>query len=645
MLARRLLLLLLLAWPAAAAAAASDGRALLDPDHGAAQTLDQGQVWFLRDADGSLTLDEVRAADMRGAFRQLAGNLGAGYTHETYWLRFHVRQLGDDKRWWLEVLPPFLDDVQLHLVHADGHIEMRREGDRQPRTATQLDHRSILFRLELSPGDHTGYLRISTSSSMVAVLRVWHGRNLVESSFGQYLLSGLYLGLLAAVMLLIAINWLLLRSRLYLLYLAYIGMLLVHGFAYSGLAAQYLFPSTPEIPDMMVGLGMALATAFGLAFFDRMLDLDEVRHRHLRQLFMVTSLLAIVTAMSAVSGHYVYVAPLLQGATMLVIAGTLPVVFVRIRHGSATQRLTGLAFTIYSLLLLAGALAYLGLLPTSPFSIMSAHLGNLAHLFLLHAAIMLRTRANERERETLARQAEASRLEMEQERQRRDEHDQFLSMVAHEIRTPISIIDAATQSLQLLDEKPPAERTTRYDRIQRAVHRLNLLVELALHQVRPGPRGGSGRTRCDLVKLSCDVIDHFEPKNNQQINIQLAMESALVQGRAEMLGFILINLLDNACKYSPPHSLVEVVVGTARRGDHDGYTWVITDHGAGVPPADRERIFDKYFRGGEGSGTAGLGLGLYVAHHIATQAGGTLRCVEPPVGQGACFELWLPRAA
>lgn len=644
MFAARLLLLLLLALPAAVAAATPGGQVLLDPANGAGQTLDQGQVSFLRDPDGSLTLDEVRAADARGAFRPLAGNLGAGYTDETYWLRFHVRQPGSDRRWWLEVLPPFVDDVQLNLVRADGSIETRRGGDHHPHTAGQLDHRSILFRLELPAGDHTGYLRISTSSSMVAVLRVWHGRDLVEASFGQYLLSGLYLGLLAAVMLLIAINWLLLRSRLYLLYLAYIGMLMVHGIAYSGLAAQYLFPSIPEIPDMMVGLGMALATAFGLAFFDRMLDLDEVRHRHLRWLFMATSLLAIVTAMSAVSGHYVYVVPWLQGAIMLVIAGTLPVVVVRIRHGSATQRLTGLAFTVYSLLLLAGALAYLGLVPTSQFSIMSAHLGNLAHLFLLHAAIVLRTRASEREREMLARHAEASRLEMDQERQRRDEHDQFLSMVAHEIRTPISIIDAATQSLQLLDEKPPAERTARYDRIQRAVHRLNLLVELALHQVRPGPRGGSGRTRCDLVKLSCDVIDHFEPKNNQQINVQLGMESAPVQGRAEMLGFILINLLDNACKYSPPHSLVEVDVANAHRGASDGYTWTITDHGVGVPVADRERIFDKYFRGGEGSGTAGLGLGLYVAHHIASQAGGTLRCIEPPDGRGARFELWLPRA-
>lgn len=614
----------------------------------AQQVLDQGQISFLRDPDGSLTLTDIRLADTQGRFQSLSGNLGAGYTPDVFWLRLALhRDAGGDPvtdRWWLEVLPPFLDDLQLYLVHADGTVEQFRDGDHSPHSRREFDHRSLLFRLDLPPGEHTGYLRISTSSSMVAVLRVWRDAELIDAAFSQYLLYGLYLGLLAAVLLLIAINWLLLRSDLYLLYLGYIGALLLHSVAYSGLAAQYLFPSLPAIPDLLVGLSMALATAFGLAFFDRMLDLDAVRHRHLRRLYMFTSGVAIFTAFAAVSGYYLHAAPWLQLSIIAVAAGTLPVAIVRVRHGSATQRLTGLAFIAYSLLLVGGALSYLGLFPTSVFSLSSAHIGNLAHLFLLHAAIMLRTRETERAHAVLARQAGSARSEMELERKRRDEHDQFLSMVAHEIRTPISIIDAATQSLQLLDEKPPAERTTRYERITRAVHRLNLLVELALHQVRPGPRGGAGRTRCDLVKLSCDVIDHFEPKNNQQINVQIGMEEAPVDGRAEMLGFVLINLLDNACKYSPPHSQVDINVAIANRDGMAGYTWTITDHGIGVPAADRERIFDKYFRGGEGSGTAGLGLGLFVAHHIAAQAGGTLRCIEAPAGCGARFECWLPRA-
>ncbi len=658
---RAALLAWLLAWPVIAAASTATNET---PRSTAAVTrlpgpvtlaagenklaLNQGQVAVLRDPSGHLTLEQVMAAADRHAFTPLHGNLGFGYTRDVIWLRIAIhRDATEDptSRWWLEVLPSFLDRVDFYLQHANGRIESIQTGDVRLRAEHHPDFRTILLPLNSTPGDYVAWLRIESSSSMVGVLRLWREPALVDASLSQYLLHGLYLGLLTAVLLLIAINWLLLRTPLYLLYLGYIGMLLMHGVASSGLASQYLIPAYPEIPDLMVGLGMAMASAFGLAFFDRMLDMDPIRNRRLRQLYMVSSVVALLTAIAVITGYYLYLAPALQICLLLVILCTLPLGWARVRNGRSTQRLAGLAFFTYALLLLISSLSYLGLFPTSEFSITSGHLGNLAHLFLLHAALTLRVRDHEREHESLVQQAEITRKEMEQERQRRTEHDQFLSMVAHEIRTPISVIDAATQSLQLLDEKPPAERTIRYDRIQRAVHRLKLLVELALHQVRPGTRQGVGQNRCDLVDLSCDVIDHFEPPQNQQINVVLGCEQAPVFGRAEMLGFILINLLDNACKYSPPHSPVDIELQPETRNGHAGFCWRITDHGMGVAEADRQRIFDKYYRSGDGSGTAGLGLGLYIAHHIAEQAGGTLRCVEAPTGCGARFECWLPRSS
>src|SRR5690606_810125 len=136
-----------------------------------------------------------------------------------------------------------------------------------------------------------------------------------------------------AVLVLIALNWLLLRARLYLLYLGYIGMLLVHGIAYSGLAAQYL-PEWREASDLMVGIGLSMAAAFGLAFFDRMLDLDPVQHRRLRRWYMFTSSAAVLTAMATVTGWYLYFSPVLQVCLVLVIIFTLPLGWARVRHGS-----------------------------------------------------------------------------------------------------------------------------------------------------------------------------------------------------------------------------------------------------------------------------------------------------------------------
>lgn len=641
----RLLLLVLLAIPAGAPATPLPDQVILGPDAPTYQPLNSGQLSVLRDPRGTLALADVRAADAAGQFTILPRNLGAGYTRDVYWLRFHAwRDARDDRRWWwLEMLPPFLDDVQLYIVHPDGTVESKRAGDRRPRASRDLDHRAILFRLDLPPGANTAYLRISTTSAMVAVINVWRSQELMQSSFTQYLLYGLYIGLVLAIFILIAINWLLLRDRLFLLYLAYIGAQILYGLASSGLAGQYLFPDTPRIPDVLVGLSLALTALFGLAFFSRILDVPG-GSRWLPWLYRLTALAAVVTAVGALADYYVVVIPWLQALILLTVAATLPLAALRVLHGTPTQRLAGLAFFAYGVLVLASSATFIGLLPTTRASMFSAQAGNLAHLFLLHAAMAMRSRTSAAEREQLERQAAAARIAAEQERRRSDEHDQLLAMITHEIRTPIAVIDAAAQSLHLVDDKAPAERTTRYERIQRSVRRLNLLLELALNRVRPADTHGEPARACDLIELGHDVVGQFEPQHDQQLNVWMAVDAAPVHGRADLLRFVFLNLLDNACKYSPPGSMVNIEVTAMERDGRAGYAWTISDEGPGIAAGERERIFDKFYRGNEGTATAGLGLGLYISSRIVGQVGGNLRCIEPLPGQGARFECWLPAA-
>lgn len=604
--------------------------------------LNQGQLSVLRDPDGSLSLAAVRAADAAGRFAPLPGSLGAGYTREVYWLKFDIRRGHDEINWWLEILPPFLDDVQFHLVRPDGHVVSKQGGDRHPRAQRDSDARTLLFRLEAAPGDNTAYLRVATTSSMIVVATVWRGNVLMTSSNQQYLLYGLYLGLVAAVLIFVTITWLLLRETLYLLYLGYLASILVYTGAASGLAGQFLWPEHPAITDVLVGVGVGLSIASGLAFFYRMLDLGE-GPRYLQAIFIGTILIGTATAAAAISGHYGSVITLAQTAILVVAVSSIPVVWGRLRQGSPTQQLAALAFFAYSALALVSALTFTGFIPSNRYTMFSSQAGNLAHLFLLHAAIMQRTRASEQEQQRLTKQAERALLDTERERLRRDEQDQLLSMITHEIRTPIAVIDAATQSLRLLDVEPPPERQTRYDRISRSVRRLGMLLELALNRVRPGNSGEHDR-HCDLIEMSCDVVGQLEPQGNQQINVWMALETAPTRGNPDLLRFVLINLLDNACKYSPAHSLVDIEVFAATRDGRDGYCWVVSDRGPGVAPAERTAIFEKYYRGGEESATAGLGLGLYIARSIVVQSGGTLACIDPVGGVGARFECWLPAA-
>lgn len=106
-----------------------------------------------------------------------------------------------------------------------------------------------------------------------------------------------------------------------------------------------------------------------------------------------------------------------------------------------------------------------------------------------------------------------------------------------------------------------------------------------------------------------------------------------VSGDPARLGQVLANLIDNARR----HGSVAVHVG--------GSGLLVTDTGLGVPPADRERIFDRLVRLDEARTTdsGGAGLGLAIARGIARAHGGDLRCIDPPGGVGAAFELTLPR--
>src|SRR5262245_64080319 len=106
-----------------------------------------------------------------------------------------------------------------------------------------------------------------------------------------------------------------------------------------------------------------------------------------------------------------------------------------------------------------------------------------------------------------------------------------------------------------------------------------------------------------------------------------------------LIEHVLINLLENAAKYSPPHTTIRV---SAQREGH-AIVVEVADEGIGVPPADRERIFDKFYRVQRGDRQgAGTGLGLSICRGILDAHGGTIAARSAAAGQGTVFRVLLP---
>ena len=143
--------------------------------------------------------------------------------------------------------------------------------------------------------------------------------------------------------------------------------------------------------------------------------------------------------------------------------------------------------------------------------------------------------------------------------------------------------------------------------------------------------------------LTASVISMLDPAVASRVSVSARADLPVLQGDERLLRIALLNLLENAGKYAPGESPIHVTLKPCHKEGVPGLEWHIEDSGPGVPPGMEERIFEKYTRVSESSGTAGLGLGLYLVRHIFKHHGGSASA-ESGRSTGACFIVWLPAA-
>jgi signal transduction histidine kinase len=255
-------------------------------------------------------------------------------------------------------------------------------------------------------------------------------------------------------------------------------------------------------------------------------------------------------------------------------------------------------------------------------------------------------RANEAEQRRLAaeRQALAEQL-ADAARLKSD----LLATISHEFRTPLTHALAALTTLVRQQTKlPPGKHNELLVTTQHAAERLDDLVRQALIAAeceRQAARGSAPRQRIDLVAEARAEVGQWREKHpDRNITLAAGAEAGLpVQVPAETLRRILANLIDNAVKHAPESPAIPVEVGRAGAEA----VVVVEDGGPGIPPGDRDQVFE-WFTQLDSSSTrpvGGLGLGLYVARQLARAYGGDVLATDPRrSGHGARLELRLPTA-
>ena len=238
-------------------------------------------------------------------------------------------------------------------------------------------------------------------------------------------------------------------------------------------------------------------------------------------------------------------------------------------------------------------------------------------------------------RAQLAEEAQRTQLEVDNERLR----NALLSSVSHDFRTPLAVVKgAATALLESEHELPPVRRREYLETISEEASRLNGLVGNLLDMT--SLQAGALRVRKEwhsLEEVTGVALNRLDDRlGGRAIDVTIPPEMALVPLDATLVEQVLINLVENALKYTPAGTPIAI----RARETEEGVEVEVSDSGPGVPRGEEERIFEKFHRASAAG--IGMGLGLTICRGIVTAHEGKIWCENRAEG-GASFRFTLPK--
>lgn len=298
--------------------------------------------------------------------------------------------------------------------------------------------------------------------------------------------------------------------------------------------------------------------------------------------------------------------------------------------------LLGLAYALVCSSVLVGIASLLGWVPGSEGSLCALILHGFVAALLALTLLLVRAQRMARQHQHLVWKLRQAQDGMQAEQRRREEQSKFLHMLMHELKTPLSVVSLAlgTQNLEkglplareaIADMKTILERCVQTDQLSHsgklalAPQWENVDLPTLLGQLGQGTQRLAGR-------LQLDAQAELPP----------------LRSDAQLLKIIMNNLLDNAARYSEPHSPVQAAVHAASRQGRPGLELRLRNLPGLAGWPDAALLFTKYWRANGAQRDSGSGLGLYLSRQLASSLGSTLDYA--PSASHVEFVLWIPRS-
>lgn len=600
------------------------------------------------DQEGLLTIEDVASGALK--FKQTLLPYSGGLTRSIHWFRFTLQntEFSNNKRL-LIAEPNYVDKLELYSPtrSGDSRYTMMVSGDSivvNERPIPSI-HGFHAFEIILENNKPTTfYLKMQTHDVSVLSLTISTLERFSSPLSSNMFLSGLVLGALILISIRAFSMWLWLRQPIYLYIIGYGFGAILHQIVLSGLILDFLLPESPNIITMIDPISACLQSIFFIKFVT---EFFESKH-HFPRLHYLLSLLfyfSIVTIISIPFDYFVDLSPYLFIFAIILLPALLYITWKAQKLGVMGSKSVFWGACIYVPLILSNLFGSIGIIPLYPIIMNAPAFASLVLLFSMQQSMYRQVNQFEVEKIAAEIAANEANKKAEEEKQRRAEQSTFMTMVAHEIHTPLAVIDSAIQTIGRNNPNLAPFISDRHTRIQNSVSLLNQLLENTL----AAESNDSRPLQPKIEQINAEEFVSFHTKNSlsNEKNYTLDIESdSIITADPKLLKHIISNLLVNAEKYSPKETPIFITVEKQERNTQLGIVISVKNNHFSETPIEPSNWLKKYFRQTETPNINGFGLGLYLVNKIIDAHQGDISIdIQPTASRFnwlVTITVWLP---
>lgn len=631
-----------------------------------------GHLALLRDPGQQLGLSEVAFGARATDFQPLARHLALGYTSDAAWLRLRLqRSMAWPAGLYILFQPTYVDRVEIYVPQtaepktAADFVRFEL-GDHIPGYGRKIVMPLLAHDLTLPDTDQTElYIRVTTTSTLALQGSLATFDAVIRTAQQRTLIFAVLLSIMSAFLLIHVTYWIVLKQPLFLWFSALLVADAASILTDTGILDRGWRIGSQFTTDILTGWSVILVVATSAGFIRWQLETRRFFPR-LDLLLRHMKLPFIVPLLATVAGYYQYVVePVLVAGLVLVAIMVLGNGWLLWRHRRPGAVLATLASLVYALGAGLSISRLLGLVDLTLVTVHGFHVTLILFVTLMSLSLLQRARVIDRRRREsvtlrMARKAErdakvlvgirTAELEkaiqkaeaaLASERAAQAEQVRFVDVISHQYQTPLAVIRSSASAIQHTLPSNDTANRQRIEQIKAAIRTLLEVLDVSLQRNRV--EGLTSTPELKPVNACAFVSDVTKRAATLHQPRELVLRANAVPADLEvdldpaMVTIAVTNLIENAMKFSPSSSRVEIALS---REDNDLVIEVL-DEGIGVPAGEEGRLMQRYSRGSNTGAVPGSGLGLHMVQAIANAHGGEFH-ISRREGAGTSARLKLP---